>query len=193
MRHALVDQYTKLSIWTLYQIGIKIAVYFGADAIVRRNSDELRNLPFGFGAVPDIWVETLGSRQIRTLEFSSSILDKDLRGYGVQLETTDFGLKDAEQSYLNHYSASCRLWREPCDLRAVAGDMEGDAVGYEGRPSYRRQAPQLGNEVPERGVRLDTGVQRRETGEYFAPELAWWKESFNLAMGEIGKCPASLR
>ena len=102
------------------------------------------------------------------------------------LQTTDFRLKDAEQSYLNHYSASFRLWRELSDRGAVAGDVEGDAVGYEGRPLFRRQALRLGNEVPERDVRLDAGVQRRETGGHFTPELAWWEESFFLAMGEIG-------
>ena len=146
------------------------------------NFDESWNLPFEFGAVPNIWVETLDSRQ----EFSSLSPTGIFEDMVSKLETTDFRLKNAEQSYLNHYSASFRLLWEPCDRGAVAGGVEGDAVGYKARPSYRRQALRLGNEVPERDVRLDAGIQRQETGGHFAPELAWWEELFYPVMGEIG-------
>ena len=60
IHHTFIDQYTKFSIWTFDEIGIKTVLYLDAATIVRRNFDELPNLPFGFRI---IWVETLGSRQ----------------------------------------------------------------------------------------------------------------------------------
>ena len=79
-----------------------------------------------------------------------------------KLETTDLRLKDAEQSYLNHYSEAESV-RLPCDTGGVGGDVEDDAVGYEDRPLYCRQDLRLRNEVPERDVRPNVGVRPKET------------------------------
>ena len=81
-----VDQYTKLTIWTLGQISVKTAVYLDADTTVRRNFDELWNLPFEFGAVSDIWVHSWLQRQDPVLP----PLDRDLRGYGAQVGDDGF-------------------------------------------------------------------------------------------------------
>ena len=60
IHHTFVDKYAKLTIWTLEKIGIKTAVYLDTDMIICRNFDKLWNLPFEFGAVPDIWVDDHG-------------------------------------------------------------------------------------------------------------------------------------
>ena len=63
IHHTFVDQYTKLSIQALEQIGIETVAYLDADSIVCRNFDELWNLPFELSEPSHIygWT-TLGSR-----------------------------------------------------------------------------------------------------------------------------------
>ena len=80
---------------------MKTAVYLDADTIVRRNFDGLWNLPFEFGAVPDVWVDDPGF----TAGFNAGILffrpsTEIFEDIVFKLETTDFRPKDAEQSYL---------------------------------------------------------------------------------------------
>ena len=109
--HIFIDQCTKLSIRMLDQIGIKPAVYLDADIVVRRNLDELWGPPFEFGAVPDIWVDesgfTAGFNAGILFFYPSTRIPEDMVS---KLETADFRLKDAEQSYLNHYFGAETFW-----------------------------------------------------------------------------------
>ena len=72
-----------------------------AATIVRRSFDELWNLPFGFGAASDIWVDDPGL----TADFDAGILfhlsTSIFEDMVTKLKTADFVLKDADQSYLN--------------------------------------------------------------------------------------------
>lgn len=210
IHYTFVDQYTKLNIWTLDQIGIKTAVYLDADTIVRRNFDEIWNLPFEFGAVPDIWVSDPGF----TAGFNAGILFfrpstgifKDMLS---KLETTDFRLKDAEQSYLNHYfgAQSVRLpyayggnlaikERSPEMWKAMQADMRIIHYTLTKPFDFKAKCP---NGVCDQEKVYD--LERQEAwlktaktkwGGNFVPELTWWEESFNLMMGEIGNlCPAN--
>lgn len=100
------DQYTKLRIWTLDQIGIKSAVYLDADTLVRNNFDELFESPFEFGAVPDVFTDQRGF----ALGINAGVLafKPDTRVFEdmlLKLEDAKFNLLDAEQSYLNLYFA----------------------------------------------------------------------------------------
>jgi inositol phosphorylceramide glucuronosyltransferase 1 len=99
-----VDQYTKLNIWTLDQIGIKSLVYIDADALVRKNFDELFALPYNFAAVPDVFMDS----QSFTVGFNAGVLFVrpnttvffDMLS---KLETANYPLKYAEQAFLNLY------------------------------------------------------------------------------------------
>ena len=75
--------------------------------------------------------------------------------------------------------------------------MEDDAVGYEDRPRYCRQDLDLETKCPSEMCdrtsvydlkKQEVWVKKAKTklGGHFAPELAWWEESFNLAMRGIG-------
>ena len=211
IHHTFVDQYTKLTIWTLDKIGIKTAVYLDADTIVRRNFDELWNLPFEFGAVPDIWIGNPGF----TAGFNAGILffhpsTRIFEDMVSKLETTDFRLKDAEQSYLNHYfgAESVRLpyayggnlaikERSPEMWKAMQADMR--IVHYTVVKPFDSETKCPDGMCDQTLVydlkKQEDWLEKAKTkwGGHFAPELTWWEDSFNSVMGEIGNlCPASL-
>ena len=104
---AFIDQYTKLRVWTLDTIGIKSAVYLDADTHVRRNFDELFELPFIFAASPDIYTDDRGF----TLNFNAGVMvfKPDSNVFADMLskvESAHFDRIAAEQSYLNLYYGS---------------------------------------------------------------------------------------
>ena len=101
---AFIDQYTKLRIWTLDTMGIKSAVYIDADTHVRRNFDELFEIPFVFGAVPDVYTDGRGF----TINFNAGVMafKPDSNVFADMLskvESAHFDRIAAEQSYLNLY------------------------------------------------------------------------------------------
>lgn len=210
VHNSFVDQYTKLNIWTLDKIGIKTAVYLDADTIVRRNFDEIWDLPFEFGAVPDIWVGDPGF----TAGFNAGILFfhpsteifKDMLS---KLETTKFRLMDAEQSYLNHYfgAQSVRLpyayggnlaikERSPEVWDAIQADMR--IVHYTLVKPFESSAKCPKGICDEAMVydfeRQEAWLKTAKTKwkGNFVTELTWWEEAFKLVMEETGDlCPAS--
>ena len=104
---AFVDQYTKLRVWTLDSIGIKTAVYLDADTHVRKNFDELFELPFVFSAVPDVYMDDRGF----TIGFNAGVMafkpnSKVFADMLSKVESAHFERREAEQSYLNLYYAS---------------------------------------------------------------------------------------
>jgi len=206
---SFVDQYTKLNIWKLDEVGIKTAVYLDADTIVRRNFDEIWDLPFEFGAVPDIWVDDPGF----TAGFNAGILFfrpsteifKDMLS---KLETTSFRLKDAEQSYLNQYfgAQTVRLpyayggnlaikERSPEMWKGMQADMR--IVHYTlVKPFARLKCPDGVCDQAEvyNLQRQEAWLKKAKTKlkGNFVQELTWWEESFNQVMREIGDlCPSS--
>jgi len=102
-----IDQYTKLRIWTLDTIGIKSAVYLDADTHVRRNFDELFELPFVFAASSDVYLDSRGF----TIQFNAGVMafKPDSNVFADMLskvESAHFNRLGAEQSYLNLYYGS---------------------------------------------------------------------------------------
>ena len=119
-----------------------------------------------------------------------------------KLETADLRFKVAEQSYLNHYfgAVSIRLpyayggnlaikERSPEIWKMMRSGMRIVHGIVAKTSTWKRSA--------ERDVRPNAGVRPQETGSlgqkakpkwggHFAPELAWWEESFNPAMRGIG-------
>ncbi|KAF4574524.1 hypothetical protein EYR36_005868 [Pleurotus pulmonarius] len=105
------DQYTKLNIWSLDQHGVDRLVYLDADTLVLRNIDELFDIPFNFAAVPDVFAPD--DPRGFSLSFNAGVLalrpsSKILADMTKKIETANFPLEQAEQSFLNAYFASKR-------------------------------------------------------------------------------------
>ena len=104
---AFIDQYTKLRVWTLDTIGIKAAVYLDADTLVKRNFDELFELPFVFAATPDVYTDDRGF----TINFNAGVMafkpnSEVFADMLSKVESAHFDHIAAEQSYLNLYYGS---------------------------------------------------------------------------------------
>ncbi|KAF7792737.1 hypothetical protein EIP86_003835 [Pleurotus ostreatoroseus] len=102
-----IDQFTKLSLWTLDTIGIRRLVYLDADTLVMHNFDEIFGMPYRFAAVSDVWEDWRGY----TLEFNAGVLflrpDSAVFQHMMsELPTARFPLQYAEQAYLNQYFAA---------------------------------------------------------------------------------------
>lgn len=101
-----MDQFTKLTLWSLDKIGLDALVYLDADTLVLRNFDEVFQLPYAFAAAPDVW----GDQRGMTLEFNAGVLfiRPNSAVYEHILEVlpdTDFPMQFAEQAFLNQYFA----------------------------------------------------------------------------------------
>lgn len=184
-------------------------MYLDADTIVRRNFDEIWDLPFEFGAVPDIFVNDPGF----TPGFNAGILffhpSTDIFNDMIsKLETTKFRLKDAEQSYLNQYfgAQAVRLpypyggnlaikERAPEMWEAMQADMKIIHYTLVKPFNARLKCP---NGICDRETVFDLKGQeeyfsdsKTKWNSRFAPELIWWGETFKQVMEEIGDlCPA---
>lgn len=98
------DQYSKLTLWTLDQLGIESLVYLDADTLVLRNFDELFALPYNFAAVPDVltghnkvgWLVEFNAG-VLFLRPSTPVFEQMLMTIGTARYPTDM----AEQAYLN--------------------------------------------------------------------------------------------
>ncbi|TFK87575.1 glycosyltransferase family 8 protein [Polyporus arcularius HHB13444] len=102
-RHFL-DQYSKLHLWTLDQRGYESVVYVDADALVRRNFDELFRLPFTFGAVPDVYTTAQG--YVTSFNAGVMFLRPDTELYNdmvAKIATARYPAEQAEQAFLNLY------------------------------------------------------------------------------------------
>ena len=107
IRPTFIDQYTKLRIWTLDMIGIKAAVYLDADTLVKRNFDELFELPFIFAATPEVYTDGRGF----TINFDAGLMafkpnSKVFADMLSKVGSVHFDRTAAEQSYLNLYYGS---------------------------------------------------------------------------------------
>ncbi|KAI0326332.1 nucleotide-diphospho-sugar transferase [Cubamyces sp. BRFM 1775] len=102
-RHFL-DQYSKLNLWTLDQEGYKSVLYVDADALVRRNFDEVFRLPWTFAAVPDVYTTSAG--YVSSFNAGVMYLRPDsalFHDMVAKIATARYPAEQAEQSFLNHY------------------------------------------------------------------------------------------
>ena len=208
IHYNFVDQYTKLGIWKLDQIGIKTAVYLDADTIVRRNFDEIWDLPFEFGGVPDIYLDARGftpgiNAGVLFFHPSTEIFNDMIS----KLETTKFRLYDAEQSYLNQYFGvqGVRLpyayggnlaikERSPKVWEALQADLR--IVHYTINKPFQFELKCPGGICDLEEVydlkRQEKWLIKAKTKwkGHFDREITWWEESYNQMMKEIGDlCP----
>ncbi|KAF7360715.1 Glycosyltransferase family 8 protein [Mycena venus] len=190
--HRFMDQYTKLSIWTLDQRGIDSAVYIDADTLVRRNFDELFDSPFNFAAVPDVW--SAGASRGFTLEFNAGVLVyrpssavfEDMRQ---KIEVAEYPLGQAEQGFLNQYfggtctrlpyiynanlaikTRSAILWQRLADEMRV--------VHYTNVKPFLRDIEVSNDILTMEEIEQAIDESARREGGFFREEVAWWRTAY---------------
>ncbi|EIM86308.1 nucleotide-diphospho-sugar transferase [Stereum hirsutum FP-91666 SS1] len=192
------DQYTKLNLWTLDQIGVKAAVYLDADTIVRKKFDELWNLPYDFAAVPDVWETARGF----ILGFNAGMLflrpsNDTFTNMMNNLEHAVYPPHEAEQAFLNLYfggeavrlpyvyNANLAIKTRTKDFwKALQDDIR--IVHYTTiKPFF------YSGGIPTR-EKMQEEVDRSKTkrwGEY-KEEVLWWEEAWHgvLENPELEKC-----
>lgn len=101
-----LDQYTKLRIWTLDQDpnSLRSIVYLDADTIVKRNFDELFDIPFVFAASTDVYLDNRGfsigfNAGVLAIKPDSKVFDDML----TKIYRDDYKHNEAEQGFLNLY------------------------------------------------------------------------------------------
>ncbi|KAJ6573448.1 glycosyltransferase family 8 protein [Mycena vulgaris] len=195
------DQYTKLNIWKLDDMGIESAVYLDADTLVRRNFDELFDSPFNFAAVPDVWGG--GDPRGFSLSFNAGVLAyrpsstvfADMRK---KMEIAEYPLGQAEQGFLNLYfgGTSMRLpyiyngnlaikTRSPGLWRRLADEMR--IVHYTGVKPFLYEIENSSDTIlsPQEMEQAMDHNEGRENG-FFAEEVGWWREAYRRMMSEHG-------
>jgi len=82
----------------------KAIVHLDADTLVKRNFDELFDLPFAFAASPDVYLDNRGftisfNTGVFAIKPDSSVFDDML----TKIYRSDYGHGDADQGFLNLY------------------------------------------------------------------------------------------
>ncbi|KAJ7506770.1 glycosyltransferase family 8 protein [Mycena galericulata] len=194
------DQYAKLNIWTLDQMGIDSAVYLDADTLVRRNFDELFDSPFNFAAVPDVY--GAGDPRGFSLTFNAGVLAfrpsshvfEDMRE---KIEIAEYPLKQAEQAFLNLYfggtgmrlpyiynanlaikARSPVLWQRLIDEMRIVHFTVVKPFIDDSRSSDTILSPEELEEAMERAARREGG--------FFQEEVTWWREAYERMMLDRG-------
>ncbi|KAJ6573489.1 glycosyltransferase family 8 protein [Mycena vulgaris] len=183
------DQYTKLNIWKLDDMGIESAVYLDADTLVRRNFDELFDSPFNFAAVPDVW----GRRSSGVQPIVQC--RPDMRK---KMEIAEYPLGQAEQGFLNLYfgGTSMRLpyiyngnlaikTRSPVLWRRLADEMR--IVHYTLVKPFLHEIESSSDTIlaPQEVEQAMDQNEGRKNG-LFAEEVGWWREAYRRMMSEHG-------
>lgn len=200
-----LDQYSKLTIWTLADAGVKGAVYLDADTLVLRNFDELFGLPYNFAAVPDVYVDGMGF----SLGFNAGVLflRPSRAVFGdmlAKIETASYNMHEAEQSFLNHYygaealrlpyayNANLAIKKRKPELWADV-KKEARVVHYTLVKPFLKEMDNSGKTVVE-VRRMETNVQAKldAFGGLFREELlewvAIWKETRRTYADAFTQC-----
>ncbi|KAJ7610178.1 glycosyltransferase family 8 protein [Roridomyces roridus] len=189
------DQYTKLSIWKLDEIGVDSAVYLDADTLVRSNFDELFDSPFNFAAVPDVWLERRGfivdfNAGVLAFRPSTAVFD-DMQQ---KLEIATYPPAEAEQAFLNLYFG-------PTALRLPYMYNANLAIKARNRALWKRLTDEMrvvhytlvkplindlakGENVILSPEELEVELQITEgrDGGLFREEIGWWRDEYRMMM-----------
>jgi len=196
-----LDQYSKLTLWSLDSLGVQSLVYLDADTLVHRNFDELFSIPFNFGAVPDVYVDdpgfTLGfNAGMLFLRPSTSVFDRMLE----QIGTASYRAEDAEQSFLNHFygSEAVRLpyaYNANLAIKRRKPELWADLKREARIVHYTLVKPFLQGDYEEVEIsELDKNIvqQYGAWGGIYKEELdEWadaWRETFHHHGAEITEC-----
>lgn len=184
--HRFGDQYTKLHLWSLDSLlGVNRVVYLDADTLVRRNFDELFDLPFPFGAVPDVYGH-LGFK----LNFNAGVLvlhpnHTTYESILARIADARYPPGEAEQAFLNLYFGA-DVVRLPYLYNANLAIRERspalwDAMREEIRIVHYtspKPFPKDGKDLD--GARLERSVEkaRRARGGVHAEAIDWWMDTY---------------
>ncbi|KAH8976693.1 glycosyltransferase family 8 protein [Lactarius akahatsu] len=180
--HRFGDTYTKLRLWTLDTLGIQRVVYLDADTLVRRNFDELFDLPFPFAAVPDVYGDSGFKLHFNTgvlVLHPSSAAFETMRA---QIANARFNPREADQAFLNVYfgADAVRLpyvyngnlairERSPALWDALRDELR--IVHY----TLPKPYPKEGKEIVE-GAHLERAIERarKDRGGVHVEAIEWW-------------------
>lgn len=198
-----VDQYTKLRIWTLDQIGIKMAVYLDGDTVVKRNIDELFTLPYNFAAVPDVYVPRPGffmdiNAGVIVFRPSTAIFTDMVR----KVPIAKYNRGDSEQGFLRMYFAR-QVVRLPYIYNAnmaikVRSQHAWGAIMEDLRVIHytlTKPFPEENNVTDdavkgEALVRETLAERKLEENGFWKPEMELWEYHYNRSLRLLkGKCP----
>ncbi|KAL4256295.1 Nucleotide-diphospho-sugar transferase [Pleurotus pulmonarius] len=197
VRTQFIDQYTKLHIWSLDTIGIERLVYLDADALVRRNLDELFRLPFNFAAVPDVYGP--GDARGFSITFNAGVLaihpsSRILGNMRKKAETARYPIQQAEQAFLNLYfgTKAARLpymynaliaikkrnpavWEELKYKLAIVHYTDHKPFLLDSQPSSKILTPE------EMRLAMDEAKSRYEL---WSEEFGWWCTAYQKMMSD---------
>ncbi|KAG6853001.1 hypothetical protein C0991_007653 [Blastosporella zonata] len=192
------DQYTKLNIWNL---PASVAVYLDADTLVRRNFDELFDMPWSFGAVPDVY----GDKRGFTVGFNAGVMvfrpdGGVLRTMKAALEEARYPPEQAEQAFLNLFFAGSAV-RLPYAYNANLAIKEASpelwmAMEEDMRVVHYTLVKPFVDERDRSGKMLRDDDRLRQImdeaekarGGLFKEEVGWWRETFEAMMAsEVGE------
>ncbi|KAG6830988.1 hypothetical protein H0H92_013460 [Tricholoma furcatifolium] len=196
--HRFADQYTKLNIWAL---PASRAVYLDADTLVKRNFDELFDMPWSFGAVPDMY----GDKRGFTVGFNAGVLvyrpdETVLERMKSVLEQARYPLQQAEQAFLNVFFAGSAV-RLPYAYNANLAIKKISPALWEGMKDeirivhYTLVKPfvddddQSGKMIEDDGRlhQIIDDASRAQDGR-FSEEIGWWRDVYQaMNRSEVGK------
>ena len=182
--HRFFDQYTKLRLWSL---DVQRVVYLDSDTLVRRNFDELFELPFPFAAVPDVYPNS-GFK----LPFNAGVLvlhpsNATFENLYARIADARFNPLEAEQAFLNLYFGAdvVRLpylynanlairERSPALWDALRDEMR--IVHYTSPKPF----PFEGTGISE-GAHLERAIfqARKARGGVYAEVVDWWVTEYD--------------
>ncbi|EIM86272.1 glycosyltransferase family 8 protein, partial [Stereum hirsutum FP-91666 SS1] len=179
------DQYTKLNLWGLDELGVKAAVYLDGDTLVRKGFDELFGMPFEFAAVPDVFPDKRGF----ILGFNAGVLflrpsSDTLRHMKRTLDsgTVKYPPGEAEQAFLNLYYGPDAV-RLPYVYNANLAIKNRNEEVWEAMKDEIRVVhytspkpfPFRGGKMSTREeIERDIGNGKKAFGGLFEEEVGWW-------------------
>ncbi|KAF8179583.1 glycosyltransferase family 8 protein [Mycena galopus ATCC 62051] len=195
------EQYTKLNIWNLDQQGVDSAVYLDADTLVRRNFNELFEIPFNFGAVPDVY--TGWDPRGFSIAFNAGVLafrpsSTVFEDMHQKINTADYPLREAEQSFLNLYFGGTCV-RLPYIYNANLAIKDRSPVLWERLADemrivhYTLVKPFLPDPRSSKDILTSEEISHamneaaRWEGGRFREEIGWWEAVYRRMMEEHGQ------
>lgn len=158
MNPHFLDQFTKLSLWSLDRIGIDRLVYLDADTLAVRNFDELFRIPHPFAAVPDVFLDKRGF----VVDFNAGVLliktnTAIYHSMIAALPTARFPPEYAEQAFLNQFFSASAV-RLP--------------YAYNGNLAYKERSPSMWQGIRDEMRIIHYTIVKPFVGSHFK-QLEW--------------------
>lgn len=193
-----IDQYTKLRLWELEEVGARAVVYLDADMLVLRNFDELYGLPYNFAAGLDVYT----SRKGFTFQFNAGLLflrprTALFREFMKLIETAKYWRHEAEQAFLNTFYAK-DVVKLPYAYNANLAIKARNAKVWDGikkdirvihytmvKPFTRDNKDYAA--VPMRELEANARRRSTEFGGIFAEEMDIWAQAWHETYEQYGQ------